>query len=78
MEGLPVAAYIAPNVDDIVAKQSSASFLIRRIGCRSGTIDSGDIRHNIEACFVSAPRMIDLDHATITLSIPDTSFSAAC
>jgi len=38
-------------------------------GWSAGTNDSGDIRHNIEACFVSLPRITDFDHTRASMSI---------
>ena len=57
IEGLPVAAYISSNTGDSVLSTSSASCLIARIGCSDGTRASGEIRHSIDDCFVSLPRM---------------------
>jgi hypothetical protein len=57
IDGRPAPAYIASKVDDIAARHLSAIFLIRRAGCRSGTIPSGDIRQSIDDCLVSLPRM---------------------
>src|SRR5271170_6072122 len=74
IDGRPTDAYIASNVGDSFARASSASTLTRRIGCPAGTTDSGDIRHTIEDCLVSVPRISRLDHDPISLSIPRLPF----
>jgi hypothetical protein len=67
------------NTDESLARASSESALMRRIGCVAGTRDSGDISINIDDCFEFSPRMGDLDHGTALVSIPATRpFAAAC
>jgi hypothetical protein len=79
IDGRPVDEYIASNTDESFARASSESALMRRMGCVAGTRDSGDISINIDDCFVFSPRMGDLDHGPISLSIPvPRPFAAAC
>jgi hypothetical protein len=56
-EGRPVSAYIASNKGDISPRTSSAIPRMARSGWSSEIRDSALIKHNIDDCFVSAPRM---------------------
>ena len=80
IEGRPTALYISSNTGESPSSAASASAFTARSGCFSGTRRSGERRLNIVACFVSAPRMRHLSHATDqnSLSITSWGFSAAC
>jgi hypothetical protein len=49
---------MASKTGDSFASASSASFLIARSGSVCGTLVSGDISINIDACFLSSPRIV--------------------
>ncbi len=66
---LPPPAYISSNSGESRFKTASVVFLMRLSGWSAGTRSSGDIRHTIDDCFVSRPRIPLADHTLAGLSI---------
>ncbi len=57
IDARPTALYISSNTGLNSPSAVSTCFLSLRSGCFAGTTVSGDIRHSIDACFLSVPRM---------------------
>jgi len=73
----PVAAYMSSKTGDNRSKTVSVVFLMRRSGWSAGTRSSGDIRHSIDDCLVSRPRMTSVDHISRAMSIRRTGTLSA-